>query len=120
MKSSRQMIVVHPTPVGSGKELMDVVYVAPAFLTDARGNRLEREIRQVEPKAILAMGKGPVEFLTGYEGHFEDTVGKLLFTRSRNVPVIPCWHPGFAARSHRRQAEMFEAVENWRSLLWLQ
>jgi uracil-DNA glycosylase len=119
MKSSRQMIAVHPTPVGSGKVLMDAIYQAPAFLTDALGEQLQQEVRQVEPKAILAMGKTVVEELTGEKDRFEDLVGKLIFT-PENVPVIPCWHPGFAARSPRREMEMFEAVENWRSLLWLQ
>jgi uracil-DNA glycosylase family 4 len=91
----------------------DQVYISNIVCCRPRGNvapsrdlswpcadrHVRRAIGEIQPKAIVTLGKEATEYALGYIiPSMGGTRGKLLYFKGTKIPVIPTWHPSYILR----------------------
>ncbi len=70
---------------------------------------LKEEIRAIDPKLIIAMGRAPAYFFTGIRKPVEDLRGKVR--RYRGWPVIITYHPSAVKRFPFLKARLLQDLD---------
>lgn len=76
---------------------------------------LNEEIRLLNPKVILSMGRTPAYFFTGNKGTVKDLRGKVRWYKSK--PVVITYHPSGVKRFPFLEAQLMEDLELFKTLV---
>jgi len=79
---------------------------------DSCQENLLRELKEVRPEVVVALGATAINFLTGNSGKLDTMIGKEMKVdfAGINLTVVPCYHPSAAMRNRQMKSAFEKAV----------